>query len=255
MRNRANRSQSRRPVGRSQHYSRPLSISRPRGTAVSGLESGARFGASQGFSGVGDLQSRKMRELLGRAAEDFVEPLDTLLMQLYVIEKTNIAHLCPEFGRHLLPDIEAKHTVGGLTILPKQCQHRLDQRSFSICAGAVHDEDRLLDGAGCEAVPDSALKELDHVLAPGHHFVEERIEYGAGCGGVVVYLNEFCQKVGAVVLPQIPCAQSPGWSFGLQEAFSPDSHVSGGLAVAGIEKTHVVAEDAASKTDSSARPF
>ena len=78
---RANRSQSRRPVGRSQHHSRTLSISRPRGTAASGLESGARFGASQGFSGVGDLQSRKMRELLSRAAEDLVEPLDTLLMR------------------------------------------------------------------------------------------------------------------------------------------------------------------------------
>jgi integrase len=29
--------------------------------------------------------------------------------KMYVIEKTNIAHLSPDFGKHLLPDIEAKH--------------------------------------------------------------------------------------------------------------------------------------------------
>jgi len=29
--------------------------------------------------------------------------------KMYVIEKTNVAHLSPELGRHLLQDIEAKH--------------------------------------------------------------------------------------------------------------------------------------------------
>ena len=42
---------------------------------------GIEFSECQGLSGVGNLQSREMRELLGRAAEDLIEPLDTLLMR------------------------------------------------------------------------------------------------------------------------------------------------------------------------------
>ncbi len=42
--------------------------------------------------------------------------------KMYVIEKTNIAHLSPEFGRYLLADIEARHIARAVA------QSRKDRR-------------------------------------------------------------------------------------------------------------------------------
>ena len=49
------------------------------------LRSRVEFSEGQGFSGVGNLQGREMRKLLGGAAEDFCEPPDSFLMR-YVHE-------------------------------------------------------------------------------------------------------------------------------------------------------------------------
>lgn len=62
--------------------------------------------------GVSGYKKRARPLLFSVAASDWLElRKPTWSPKMYVIEKTNIAHLAPEFGKHLLPDIEAKHVA------------------------------------------------------------------------------------------------------------------------------------------------
>lgn len=60
--------------------------------------------------GVSGYKKRTRPLLMSVAASQWLELRKPVWSpKMYVIEKTNIAHLSPEFGRCLLPDIEARH--------------------------------------------------------------------------------------------------------------------------------------------------
>lgn len=86
---------------------------------------------------VSGYKKRSRPVLMSVAASQWLEERKSAWSpKMYVIEKTNISHLSPEFGRLLLPDIEARHIA------------RYQQRRLSEEASPKNDQSRNWNSAG-----------------------------------------------------------------------------------------------------------